>query len=164
MYFNAFPTIKYYFDDDTKQTLATHITRRASFVREVISNIDVYDEYFIAEGEFPETVANRVYGNSFYHWIILLFNDIIDPYEQWPKSTDTLVKYSSRKYGEANLYSIHHYEDNNGNWLQAGTAEQSVSNLEYETQLNELKRKIKIPRKEYIAQIINEHAKVLEDV
>ena len=40
-----------------------------------------------------------------YHWVVLLFNNIIDPQFDWPLKSDTLIDYIDKKYtanGSAN--------------------------------------------------------------
>ena len=164
MFFTAFPTVYYYFNDPDKETLATTITRRARLARTVINNISLFDEYYIRDGDTPEMLAFKAYGEPQYHWIILMCNDIIDPFEQWPKTDSGLVEYCKKVYGENNLYAIHHYVDSKNNWIPTGTTQQSVTNLQHEIDINDAKKIIKLPKKEYINQIIAEHQKVYQDV
>jgi hypothetical protein len=61
-------------------------------------------EYSIKDGERPEHIAERVYGDPGYHWLILLTNNIIDPYHGWYMSGSALEDYIQKKYGGYSVY------------------------------------------------------------
>jgi hypothetical protein len=61
-------------------------------------------EYSIKDGERPEHIAERVYGDPGYHWLILLTNNIIDPYHGWYMSGSALEEYIQKKYGGYSVY------------------------------------------------------------
>ena len=114
MYFQNFPYTYYYLDNTTTIQVITDITNRAVISDEVKTNLGLYDEYDIKDGETPELVADRFYNNPELHWIILQYNDIIDPRFDWPLDTNNLNRYVSGKY--TNINAIHHYEDVNNNY------------------------------------------------
>jgi hypothetical protein len=43
-------------------------------------------------------VADKIYGSTERHWIILLLNDIVDPLTQWPMSDRALNMHIESKY------------------------------------------------------------------
>lgn len=90
----------------------TDITFRFSIIKEILNNTTAYYEYVIREGETPEVLADRVYGDPESYWIILYANNIYDPQYDWPLDYDAFDKYIVSKYGSiANAKSqIHHYE------------------------------------------------------
>jgi hypothetical protein len=114
MYFQNFPYTYYSLDNTTTIQVITDITNRAVISNEVKTNLGLYDEYDIKDGETPELVADRFYNNPELHWIILHYNDIIDPRFDWPLDTNNLNRYVSGKY--TNINAIHHYEDVNNNY------------------------------------------------
>ncbi len=59
----------------------------------------IYYPYTIVEGERPDTIAFNYYGDERYAWLVLLVNNIIDPYYQWPLSTNEFYDYIVDKYG-----------------------------------------------------------------
>jgi hypothetical protein len=61
-------------------------------------------EYSVKDGERPEHIAERVYGDPGYHWLILLTNNIIDPYHGWYMSGSALEDYIQKKYGGYSVY------------------------------------------------------------
>lgn len=86
MYFANFPNIVYdsVGNDDFK--IVTNLLRRVSLRAKVREDILLFDRYDVREGETPEIIADKLYGDSELHWTILLLNNITDRYSQWPKS------------------------------------------------------------------------------
>lgn len=158
MYFNKFPVMLYTLDDGKSAQLVTDIFRRTDFIASAINNIAFYETYTIMDGETPEIVADKFYGNTLYHWIILMANNIIDPLLDWPMTTHQLQKYVEAKY--ENPYGVHHYEDEYN--VTVDTSDYPVSNYEYEDKLNESKRNIKVIRKELVADIVNEFSRLIK--
>lgn len=78
----------------------------------VRDNVYVFYEYEVKDGETPEVIAGKYYGNPEYHWVVLLFNSIVDPLYDWILGYDELIAFCEEKYGSiANTQSgIHHYE------------------------------------------------------
>ncbi len=111
MYFKSFPYTLYSLDNTTTVQVVTDITNRITLADEVKTNLGLFDEYDIKDGETPELIADKFYGNPELHWLILHYNDIIDPRFDLPLSTNDLNNYVSGKYASVN--GIHHYEDAN---------------------------------------------------
>jgi len=160
MYFSKFPTLLYTLDDGKTYQLTTDIFVRTGFIDSVINNNVFYEEVDVPEGDTPEILADKIYGNSFYHWIILLANNIIDPVLDWPMTQNQLIDYTTDKYD--NPYGVHHYEDELGFVVNQSSLAYPVSNLEFETRINDVKRRIKIPKKEALSQIIQEFEKLIK--
>jgi hypothetical protein len=127
----------------------------------VLANIAVYDEYDIVDGETPEIIAEKIYGNPEYHWIIMLTNDRYDYIEDFPLSEPELVKVISDKYPESE-YDIHHYVDANG-FIVDSTASGavSISNNDYERARNESKRRIKLISPSLINTVLQNYKDLL---
>jgi hypothetical protein len=100
-YFNYFPTT-YYTNSDSSTALdtVTNIIARFAFESELKENTSIFYPYDVQDGETPEMIANKYYGSSEKHWIVLLFNDIIDPQYDWPLDQRTLIKYINDKYAD----------------------------------------------------------------
>lgn len=165
-YFANFPDILYPFELGGKLKLVRvkDIVANVRLRKSVLSNITLYDEYDIEDGETPEIIAERVYGDANLHWVIMLTNDRYDLWNDFPMSGEALSKYIENKYGEGNEYNQHiifdtpHFEDERGNIVDgpASNLVREISNLEYETRMNESKRRIKIVNKSIIANIVAE--------
>lgn len=115
MYFSQFPKIYYDFPQDetsTSMQILTDITTNVRVRKQVLENITLYDEYDIMEGETPEIIAEKVYGNPEYHWIIMLVNQKYDYLKDFPMSSRELDEYIKDKYGVDGIDQVHHYEKN----------------------------------------------------
>lgn len=131
MYFQKFPKTFYSLDNIATVQVVTNILQRVVLTQELQDNFGVYDEYDITDSDTPENLAFQLYGDSEYHWIILHFNNILDPRFDWPLTSSNLVKYVEGKY--ANIYGIHHYEDSdqsevNGNVVLNATSFSGINN------------------------------------
>ncbi len=113
MYFQKFPKTLYSLDDIATVQVVTNILQRVVLAQELQNNFSVFDEYDVRDTDTPENLAFQLYGDSELHWIILHYNNVLDPRFEWPLSVSNLVKVVEGKYAEKN--GIHHYEDSNGN-------------------------------------------------
>jgi len=215
-YFNYFPTTYYSnSNESTALDTVTNVIARFAFENAVKDNASLFYPYDVQDGETPEMIANKYYGSSEKHWIVLLFNDIIDPQYDWPLDQRTLIKYINDKY--SNQGATHSPYQTGIQWAQdAGnikayyktvtrlsskpTKNQIVEKIEvdatthtnlpvtsstytlqdgsritetiskatqtyydYEVELNDAKRKIRLLKSEYVTQqgLINEFKKVI---
>jgi len=141
-------------ETNTKAWALTDITRNIRFRRDILANVTVYDNYDIVAGETPEIVAEKVYGNAQYHWVIMLANDRYDYLADWPMTQVALDQYVIDKYA-GNADAVHHYVDYDGFIVSSdipGAA--SISNRQYEDNLNESKRTIKIISRDLISTVL----------
>lgn len=144
-------------DTETKAVILTDITRNIRFRRDVLANITVYDYYDIIEGETPEIVAEKIYGNAMYHWIVMLVNERYDYLADWPLTQANLDQYVIDKYGST-ATAIHHYENAKGIIVSSDyPSAVPVTNANYEAQVNESKRRIKIISKQLISTILKNY-------
>lgn len=95
-YFNKFPLLRYSFDNGTTSKIAVDILKRVGFKESVKSTTELFSEYEILDGETPEMVADKIYGDPSLHWVIMIMNDIVNPYYDWPLSTRVLNKSNSK--------------------------------------------------------------------
>lgn len=163
MYFKKFPQIIYDYkiDGKTEYRKVKDITRNVRFRQEVLEAITMYDEYDIIDGETPEVIAEKVYGNPEYHWIVMLSNQRYDYRNDFPLTQIALDKYVEEKYGDE-ADGIHHYEDAAG-IVQASTVPGvvSVSNRQYEDRVNESKRRIQLPSRGVVDKILKEFKELM---
>jgi len=113
-YFESFPQTSYTLDTNTLSAqLVTNILARSTFLREIANNTSIAYEYSVKDTDTPEIVAHKIYGDPYRNWIILLFNQIINPFYDWPIKNDALEEFIYKKYGQnvdAARAAIHHYE------------------------------------------------------
>ena len=98
MYFSAFPKIYYDAKGDDNPKVVTNLLRRVAIRTKVKNNVMLYDTYDVKNGETPEIIADKFYGNPERHWIVLGFNQIVDPQWDWPLQYPTFIKYVDNKY------------------------------------------------------------------
>ena len=83
MYFDKnFPVILYDSVGQGDFKDVTNLLRRVALNTKVKTNTLLYDTYDVKEGETPESIAFKLYGDAEFHWVIMLVNDITDRYHQ----------------------------------------------------------------------------------
>ena len=95
-----FPKIEYEFDgvDVTNRHLLTDLSLRFRIRDVVLGRVSSYFDYVVDDGELPWHIADRYYDDPTLDWVILMTNDIIDPYYDWPMSSAMLLRYVRDKY------------------------------------------------------------------
>ena len=97
--FNFFPSTLYSVDSNNNGLdIVTNITTRFAFEQSLKENTNAFYPYEIKDSDTPETIAYKIYGSSERHWIVLNFNDIIDPQYDWPLTYPNFIKYVNEKY------------------------------------------------------------------
>ena len=163
-----------------------NIWRRAQILTEYKSQVSLFVEDQVGDGERPEDVATRLYSNPFYNWTILIINDITDYYAQWPRSVTQLQDFVNQKYDNAQATKHHvttEVKDANNNIIvPAGkivasnfqvayyngsttvTANPvvSVSNAMYETELNSKKQAIQVVKPDLIEDFVATYGEILK--
>jgi hypothetical protein len=169
-YFSKFPLIKRNKED------VVDITRRAKLSNSIAST--QYLPYTIKEGMRPEDVAHLYYDDAELAWLVLLANNIIDPYTQWPKSQTNLDAFIMKEYETKSgttgkevitwaqntslTNNIKYYKSkyvpeiqiNHATYTANPTSEWRVVRVyDYEFELNEKRRIISLFNRNYVDQI-----------
>jgi hypothetical protein len=77
-------------------------------------------------------------------------------------TTIDLNKFITKKYGSANIYATHHYEDANKYEVDSdASGATAVSNYIYEETLNDSKRTIRIMQPEFVNLVVDEFKRLL---
>ena len=160
-YFERFPLYAYDLEDTQNQTLITDILRRVNLKGNVAANTLVFDQYNVQDGEQPDIVARKYYGDSELHWIIVTVNNITSRYD-WPLDQVALSDFVSDKYD--NPDGIHHYEINatSGDTTKKlivssdTTGALPVTNYEHEEIQNDNKRRIRMLDRAYVSKFTDE--------
>ena len=95
---------------DRDYKLLPDILRRVKLRSGLRSGAFLFDKYDVKDGEKPEDVAYKWFGDAEYHWIILMTNNITDRYYQWPLSQPQFAEHLTDKYGAGSEDAVHHYE------------------------------------------------------
>ena len=189
-YFREIPNLEYQSflsssSGSDEYLLVKNVFRRVK-LRDDLKNIfRIFIKYEIQDGARPDTVAEEVYGSAQYDWVVLVGAGIVNIRNEWPLSDRDIYQYAEEIYGD-DLNAIHHYEttevkDSKGRLiLPAGKVVDStftipdpnisiqnlnpvvgISNYEYETRKNILKRSIYLLKPEYLQQAINDTRKAM---
>lgn len=197
-YFDLFPKVQYSIKGKKPlispkdfQTL-TNVMKRFILKYKLDPKIAIYYEYSVEDGEKPWHVAYKFYEDARLDWVILLTNNIIDPYFDWHLSYHEFEEYLRGKYGspEAARAQIHHYEkiispkfvpNSSANDDREAIPETKVIvdettynntpaadrrivySYDYEFNINESRRNIKVLDYQYVDQIIEEAEVILEN-
>ena len=174
MYFKSFPVIPYDSKGDLQFKDVTNLLRRVGMRTKLKTNTFLYDTYSVKEGETPEMIAHKLYGDSELHWIVLLVNEITDRYHQWPMSGMQFLDYINDKY--SNPDGIHHFETTqtsgdtkikieveNDVDEDAYTGLTPITNREYEENEQDKKRKIRLVDPNFIGQFVDEFEKLMKE-
>jgi len=88
-YFKYMSKIDYDFPSNLEVEVQD-IFRRFTFTEKCFDDARNFEEYLVQDGERPEDVATKFYGDPKLWWIILFANNIIDVQNEWPKSAKEL--------------------------------------------------------------------------
>ena len=171
---------------DSDYLLVKNIWRRAQILVEYKAQVTLFTEENVKDGERPEDVATRLYRNPFYNWTILVINDIVDYYAQWPRSVKQLEAYINNKYDNpaatkhhvttevkdasnniivpagkvvASNYQVAYYD---GSTTVTANPVVSVTNAQYETELNSKKQQIQVIKPELVEDFVATYNSILK--
>ena len=110
-YFERFPLMAYDVAADGNYKLLPNILKRVKLRTGLASGSFLFDAYDVIDGEKPEDIAFKVYGDPELHWIILMTNNVTDRFYQWPLTQPQFQEHLEDKYGAGNEDAVHHYEN-----------------------------------------------------
>ena len=215
-FFNYYPLTFYTVDANTTSLdTVTNIISRFAFENSLKENSAAFYKYNIKDTDTPESIASKYYNNPERHWIVLLFNDIIDPQYDWPLNYNNFVEYVDKKYaanGASNttvqsglawaqsINNIHSYYQVNTRTVSTSTADnktitekiqvtantyanviqstrtftlengavvtekvtkEKLTYYDYEMQVNESKRTIKLLKPEFAGSVVEEFKQII---
>ena len=163
---------------DSVRKLLPDILRRVKLRTTFKSGGILFDKYDVKEGERPEDVAFKWFGDPELHWIILMTNNVTDRYYDWPMNQVQFAEYLTDKYG-TNVDAIHHYEvtKDSGRTTSKGPSDyshkvevnsdtdnaSSISNREYEEREQDKKRQIQLLDKSLVGDFIAEFDRLITE-
>ena len=78
MYFESFPVVQFASVKGGEPKIVTNLLRRVAMRSQIKDNTLIFDTYDVQEGETPEMIAHKLYGDPELHWVVLLSNDIVN--------------------------------------------------------------------------------------
>jgi hypothetical protein len=179
MYFSRFSMMAYDIKGNSTYKLLPDILRRVKLRSGIRSGMFLFDNYDVKDGEKPEDIAFKWFGDAEYHWVILMTNNITDRYYEWPMTQPQFQEFIEDKYGLADIDAIHHYEittqsgrttgqgPNDYSYLVECNSDEdgavSVSNRGYEQRLQDKYRSIRLLDKQYLGQFVEEFQLLIRD-
>ena len=174
-YFEKFPKIYYDTKGDGNYKVMTDILTRIKLNDAVKENILEFDYYNVKDGETPEMIAHKYYEDPELHWTIIVANDIIDYYTEWPMSVRKFEEFVKDKYD--NPQGRHHYEitqtsGETTTTIEVGSSDLTladyptatiISNYTYEERLQEERRQIRLIQPQYISTFVKDFEKKLNE-
>ena len=175
MYFSNFPKV-FYSSTGKKndEKLVTHILKRVAIKDSIEDDMLLMDRHTVRENETPEVVSHKHFGSAQYHWVILLTNNVLDRYYDWPLTTPQFNQFLVDKYGD-NIDGVHHYEitqtsgpdtsidDSHLIQVNEGTpGATTVTNREFEQREQDKKREIRLLAPAYLPRFVEEFKKIMQ--
>ena len=115
-YFRELPSLLYQSPIIDKNSSLDYILTKNIFRRVKLldwlqgDNTGLYYSYQIEEGARPDTIAEDLYQNAEYDWIVLITANITNIQDQWPLNHQDLYEFTVNKYTLEKINEIHHYE------------------------------------------------------
>ena len=97
-YFSKFPSINYPYNENEDIKQSVDVLKRIGIRENIKNDFAVWEKYTIVDGEKPESIAYKLYGSTTLHWVVLMMNEMIDPYHEWPMSSNQLDKMIEKEY------------------------------------------------------------------
>ena len=116
-YFRNVPDFDYVSRQEGQNNISEYVRVKNLFKRvkireDLFNELTYFTKYKIVGDERPDQIANKMYGDSRYDWVILLSNNVMNVESEWPLDSVSFHNYMVRKYGDDDekLSAIHHYE------------------------------------------------------
>lgn len=190
-YFRNVPDFDYVSRQEGQNNISDYIRVKNLFKRvkirdDIFNELTYFTKYKIVGDERPYQVAEKLYGDPRYDWVVLLSNNVMNVESEWPLDSVSFYNYLIRKYGdESKLNDIHHHEttdvkdslgriivraglevpsdyvvnyfDNNlGSQVTATNVVVAVTNYEYEIKKDDDNRQIFLLKPDYLGIIKND--------
>lgn len=108
-FFKKFPRISYSFDnipdgESLRERDVVDITKRVVLRTYTKTNQSLFIRYRMKEHESFETIAHKMYNNSSYHWVLMLLNEIVDPFYDIPLNIAQINNITNINYRGFSLF------------------------------------------------------------
>jgi len=155
--------------------LLPNILRRVKLRAGIRSGTFLFDNYDVKDGEKPEDIAFKWFGDAEYHWVILMTNNITDRYYQWPLSQPQFAEHLTDKYGAGNEDDVHHYEKtqdsgptssrDNSHLVECNSDDGDpaiISNRQYEQRKQDEYRQIRLLDRKFLGIFVEEFENLIK--
>jgi hypothetical protein len=98
-YFKSLPRTQYDINNNGTVKLVTNILTRIARKSNIALTGGLFYNYTMQEGDTPEIIADKYYGNINYHWVVMLINNAYHNVYDFSLSMDNFNAYINDKYG-----------------------------------------------------------------
>ena len=178
-YFRRVPNFEYVSRNPDEKNISDYIPVKNLFKRgklreDIFGQLAFFNKYSIIGDERPDNVAFKIYGDETLDWVVLISNNILNIYSEWPMTQRTFEKVMLEKYGSyENFYAgIHHYETEeirnslgvvllsagleiNSTWETNGNFVERDSSYYYEYYDPGLNQSVQVPSTNFIREVTN---------
>ena len=114
-YFQELPDLLYQSNLLTKTSSQEYLRvknlfRKVKLTDQVKDSATFFQKYVIEQGDRPDVVADKIYGDPRKDWVVVLTAGITNIRDEWPLDNNLLYKFVENKYGLSKINDIHHYE------------------------------------------------------
>ena len=175
-YFDRFPLMAYDMKGNQQYKLLPNILRRVKLRSGLRSSAFLFDKYDVKDGERPEDVAFKYFGDAELHWVVLMTNNITDRYYQWPLSQPQFQEHLTDKYGAGNEDAVHHYEKTQDSGVTSSRDSSHlvecnsddgdpdiISNRQYEQRKQDEYRQIQLLDKRFLGAFVDEFEELIKE-
>ena len=163
--------------NDGNYKLLPDILRRVKQRNAIKSGQFIFDNYDVIDGEKPEDIAYKWFGDAQLHWVILMTNNVTNRYYDWPMNSVQFQAMLEDKYD--NPDGIHHYEITQDSGRTSGQGPNdyshkvevnsdtdnasSISNREYEEREQDKKRSIRLLNQKFLPAFLEEFDNLIKE-
>lgn len=98
-FFRQFPKVEYDFNRQGVINNMVDIYRSVRPLQNFVDDTSAYVYYEVKNGERPDIVSNKLYGNQNFYWTFFVVNEgLHDGLQAWPMSQEDLFTYIEREY------------------------------------------------------------------
>lgn len=168
-----------------------NLFKRGKLKENVASDATLFTKYKVEGDDRPDNVAFKVYDNENLDWLVMVCNNIMNLQSEWPLLQAEFDRHLIDTYGTyENLNSIHHYEtieiknsmgvklveqglevdsDYSITYYDSITEQEvtqtnivtPITNLEYETKLDDDKRNIFLLKPSYVNVVADDMEEIM---
>ena len=173
-------------------SVVKNLFKRAKLREDIYQEITFFTKFIVQGDDRPDNVAAEVYGDPNLDWVVLLSNNIVNIYNEWPLNQQAFENYVLDKYGTvAKLDEIHHYESNevkdmsgiiifpkgvrvsaaqsvsyfeplNEEQITVNPVSKAVTNYQHEQSVNDKKRRIFLIKPIYLNVVFDDLEEMME--
>ena len=157
-----------------------NLFKKGALREDIFQNLSTFTKYIVSGDKRPDNVAFEFYDDSSLDWLVLASNNIVNVKTEWPMSQLEYNQYLLDKYGSyEKINEVHHYEtveirngdnvimvqkglkvasdysityfDSRDGGLVTKYPVKTVTNYEYEEQLQDDRRNIFLLKPQYLS-------------